>query len=175
MALGRKQHRDRITDNFVLIVSEQCLGRAIEREYAAGLVEYDDTVGRRGEHGFQFVHANVADAKIRFQRADPLRRVAFRQTAHEQQIGVDAVPCDGGLLQFNRQGLALACREYDRIGRFCRDRSEEARQTARCGEVLAIVVSGKGKHCPIGKHDVFTLMHERRNGKPNEQLPSVDS
>ena len=55
MALGREKHRDGIADDLALVVAEQRLGRTVEGEDAAGLVEHDDAVGRRVENGLELL------------------------------------------------------------------------------------------------------------------------
>ena len=59
VAFRREEHGERLADHLALVVAEQRLGRAVEREDAARLVEDDDAVGRRVEDGFELPHARL--------------------------------------------------------------------------------------------------------------------
>ena len=98
-------------DDLALVVAEQRLGGAVERQDPPGLVENDDAVGRRVEDGFKFMDAAVAKAEVRFHCSQTLQTVALRQASYDNEFCIDAVPRDGAALQLDRHLLVLAGRQ----------------------------------------------------------------
>ncbi len=164
---GDEQDRDGVAHHIALVIAEQGLGRAVERQDPAGLVQDDDAVGCRVEDGFEFVDAALPTREIRFRRlAGAARRpppASGRTSRSSASTPSHSTAAD---LQLDRQRIVLPGRQGRPIASRKRGGSEQARQTAGRGEVFAIVVAGKRRGAPGW---------QRPHARPDGQEPAWEA